>query len=226
MRTATQIAQGRIVQGTRPGLAALALALLLLAGTHVQALDATFDPSAYTVTPVAGQGIPIGTVVAWPVHTNPSDMENWLDCDGRTVQAEEYPELVRILSGGSAATSVRVPNYGGLFLRGFGSQTHTQQNGILYGVTMTRHSSDRLGVVQGDGIRNITGNLPIGNNVGSTSNLAITGAFTYFTPANVQGYATTDSNNVRVSFNASLVVPTASENRPANTAVRYLIRAR
>ena len=93
-------------------------------------------------------------------------------------------------------------------------------------ITMTRHSSDRLGVVQGDGIRNITGNLPIGNNVGSASNLAITGAFTYFTPANVQGYATTDSNNVRVSFNASLVVPTASENRPANTAVRYLIRAR
>ena len=136
MRTATRTAPGRRVQGTRVVRTALALALLLLASTHVQALDATFDPTAYTVTPVAGQGIPIGTVVAWPVHTNPSDMENWLDCDGRTVQAEEYPELVRILSGGSAATSVRVPNYGGLFLRGFGSQTHTQQNGILYGVTM------------------------------------------------------------------------------------------
>ncbi len=207
--------------------AALATALfaLLLPGQAL-ALDATFDPMAYPVAPVSFQGIPIGTVVAWPVQTDPADMANWLDCDGRSISSADYPELVRILSGSETASTARVPNYGGLFLRGFGSQTHTQQNGSLHGRTTTRHSSDRLGVVQGDGIRNITGNLPIGNNVGSASNLAITGAFTCFTPANAQGYATTDANNVRVVFNASLVVPTASENRPANTAVRYLIRAR
>ena len=38
MRTATKLAQGTVVR------AALALALLLLASTYVQALDATFDP--------------------------------------------------------------------------------------------------------------------------------------------------------------------------------------
>lgn len=200
--------------------------LSLLPGTAA-ALDATYDPSAALVTPdVSSDCIPVGTVITWPVLTSPADADRWLDCDGRQVQAADYPELVRVLSGSASATSVTLPNYAGLFLRGFGAQTHTQQNGTLNGVTSTRHISGSLGAVQGDSMRNITGNLPIGNNVNSDSNKAISGAFTFSTPANAQGFASTDANNVRVSFNAALVVPTASENRPVNTAVRYLIRAR
>ena len=202
------------------------LCLLLCSPAAALAQDSTYDPSAALVTPYVPKYIPIGTVIAWPVLTNPADMEKWLDCDGRRIEATDYPELVRVLSGSASATSVRIPNYSGLFLRGYGSQTYAQQNGTLHGVTSTWHNSGRLGAVQGDSIRNITGNLPIGNNVNSESNRAISGAFTFFTPANAQGFATTDANNVRVSFSAALVVPTAPENRPVNTAVRYLIRAR
>lgn len=170
--------------------------------------------------------LPVGFIMTWPNATNPEGYDEYfLDCDGRTIQATDYPELVRVLAG-DEATSCRVPNYGGLFLRGYGSQQHTQQNGILNGVTATTHASGELGEVQGDAIRNITGNIPIGNNEGSTSNIALTGCFGTTEVSGAVGPSTWDQDNVRVSFNASLMAPTASENRPANTAVRYMIKAR
>lgn len=170
--------------------------------------------------------LPVGFIMTWPNATNPEGYDEYfLDCDGRTIQAADYPELVRVLAG-DEATECRVPNYGGLFLRGYGSQQHTQQNGILNGVTVTTHASGELGEVQGDAIRNISGSIPLGNTNGHTSNLALTGAFAVDEYDGAYGPSAWDRDNVRVSFNASLVVPTASEDRPANTAVRYMIKAR
>lgn len=168
--------------------------------------------------------LPVGFIMTWPNATNPEGYDEYfLDCDGRTIQAADYPELVRVLAG-EEATSCRIPNYGGLFLRGYGSQQHTQNNGSLIGATATTHSSGELGEVQGDAIRNITGNIPFGSNNDAIQN--ITGCFGKTTVSGVVGPSSWDRDNVRVSFNASLVVPTASEDRPANTAVRYMIKAR
>ncbi|WP_303842430.1 hypothetical protein [Selenomonas ruminantium] len=117
-----------------------------------------------------------------------------------------------------------MPDLRGLFLRGYGSQTHTQNNGSTIGVTSTTHSSGALGQIQGDAIRNAEGS---------------SGTFQGFSDANYVGaltrlsfwfHGSVNEDNPgwyahKFGINLSRVVPTANENRPVNMAVRYLIRA-
>ena len=117
------------------------------------------------------------------------------------------------------------PNYQGLFLRGFGSQTHAQSNGSTIGVTSTLHQSGSLGQVQGDTTRNIIGSFwPVG--IAGGAHLEPQGALYGLVGAAGSGVGGGDiAYNTSTGFDSSRVVPTASENRPANTAVRYLVRA-
>jgi hypothetical protein len=113
----------------------------------------------------------------------------------------------------------RVPDHRGLFKRGYGSQSY---NSGGYGEVW--HTSGSLGQVQGDAIRNITGQAGAGPNrhsFFSTWSGALTGA------NRGGGVNSGDAGGYYrdVRLDASLVVPTANENRPANTAVRYLMRA-
>ena len=127
-----------------------------------------------------------------------------------------YPELF-------ALTGATVPDLGGLFLRGYGSQSHSQNNGTQVGITSTLHSSGPLGAIQGDAARPLTGYLDVVNeSVGSSGII----------------YGTPDPRGVGVSgdhgralgidtieIDSARGTPTAEENRPVNRAVRYLIRA-
>ena len=111
-----------------------------------------------------------------------------------------YPEL-------SALVGPQVPDLRGLFLRGHGG------------------NSAALGVLQGDAIRNLTGSLYMIGLRGTAPN----GSFSF--AENGPVYQESDSwssawREGALNFNAAQQVPTASENRPVNTAVRYLIRAR
>ena len=149
-------------------------------------------------------GVPIGTVITWPSARNPED-GTWLECNGQSCAA--YPQLVAVLGKST------VPDYRGVFLRGYGSRTSSH-----YG-TVT-HSSASLGVLQGDAIRNITGTV---TSIFGRNNLS-NGAFNLD-----NSYENIDydrgANMAYYSFDASRVVPTANENRPINIAVRYLIKA-
>ena len=110
-----------------------------------------------------------------------------------------------------------MPDMRGLFLRGYGSQAHSQNNGSLVGITSTTHSSGALKEVQGDATRKITGQ---GEGYRSA---ALKGAL-----YDAGGYSRTmdsGSGAHRFGLDTSLVTPTAEENRPVNMAVRYLIRA-
>ena len=107
-----------------------------------------------------------------------------------------YPELFAVLGG-------QVPDLRGLFLRGHGGD------------------SAALGVRQGDAIRNIKGQIT-GN--GLMSGGATGPFYSWYTQNFGIGNGAYDKNGV--AFDASRVVPTAEENRPVNTAVRYLVRAR
>lgn len=106
------------------------------------------------------------------------------------------------------------PDYQGVFLRGFGSQSSSH-----YGVTI--HSSGGLGILQGDAIRNITGGVAGGSVEESGASafgaIYISGSY----PGSGTGWS--DSG---WRLDASRVVPTANENRPINKAVNYLIRAK
>lgn len=41
--------------------------------------------------------IQIGWVIPWLFRADPPDMECWLDCDGRAINATDYPELVALI---------------------------------------------------------------------------------------------------------------------------------
>jgi hypothetical protein len=132
-----------------------------------------------------------------------------------------YPELSSAIGGTSA-----VPDLRGLFLRGYGSQSHAQNNGSTVGVTSTLHASGSLGAVQGDAIRNIDGTFPIETENYQQDWNAISGAFFIMEFGRTYDGESGDNEEEHTfGFDASRVVPTATENRPVNTAVRYLIRA-
>jgi len=119
--------------------------------------------------------------------------------------------------------------YRGVFLRGYGSITHTQNNGSTIGSTATTHSSGNIGAIQGDSIRNMTGAayslLNLLNNFGDTQSDYVNGVF-YSSEA---AYSNSNINNgtggdwyFRLNYNASRVTPTANEIRPVNKAVRFI----
>ena len=147
-------------------------------------------------------GVPIGTILAWPSHTLPADGGVWLLCNGQSTAG--YPQL-------SAIVGSNVPDYRGVFLRGYGSQISTH-----YG-TVT-HSSAALGELQGDAIRNIYGSWDNGINTWSSD-----GAF-----YGVKNWSNENSDyrlGWRGYLDASRVVPTANENRPINKSVNWIIKA-
>lgn len=113
-----------------------------------------------------------------------------------------------------------MPDLRGLFLRGYGSQAHAQNNGTTVGITSTLHTSGALGQVQGDAVRNVTGVVQSRIETG----YEISGAF--FPGNKAWGLEGAGTNSGSAYFEISRVAPTAPENRPVNVAVRYLVRAR
>ena len=146
--------------------------------------------------------IPVGMIIAWASDKNPDD-GTWLECNGQSCAA--YPKLVAVLGRST------VPDYRGVFLRGYGSRTSSH-----YG-TVT-HQSGALGELQGDAIRNITGSMATSMSYADGKLFQMSYVIRTFDrdgggPVNA------------TSFDASRVIPTANENRPINMAVRYFIKA-
>ena len=186
----------------------LFLVVILLSPTMGFADSASFNPVPVTIKAVGG-GVPVGTVVAWPTSTNPADFESWLECNGQSILQSTYPELYAMVGS-------KIPDYRGMFLRGYGSQIFN--SGGYGNIT---HASSSLGVIQGDAIRNMTGRV-LGS-VEENQSIA-TGVFEH--DWTVTDGANNGKGSVGFNFDASRVVPTSVENRPVNIAVRYLIRAK
>lgn len=176
------------------------LFLLPIHGISYGQDSTAFNPTTVVVEAKGTGGVPVGTIVAWPVATNPSDWDNWLECNGQTIDPAVYPAL-RSLIGAN------VPDLRGLFLRGHGG------------------NSAALGIQQGDAIRNITGKL----NMDALSLIYLwdqtSGVFKITTGGSAKSSTYYAHDRGCIDFDASRVVPTAEENRPVNMAVRYLIRA-
>ena len=122
-----------------------------------------------------------------------------------------YPELVALIGW-------NIPNYQGVFLRGYGGQTSYHYGAV-------GHWSAGLGELQGDGIREISASFSTGGQHG------IGGASGSFGVTGGQGYdwkygGTGNNYWGGIDFYASRVTPVVGEIRPVNRAVRYLIRAR
>lgn len=151
-------------------------------------------------------GLEVGMIVAWTLVTDPSD--SYLECNGQSVDNSKYPKLYALMHN--------VPDYRGVFLRGLGGNSAT------------------LGELQGDAIRNITGTISITSP--NNRDFQLFGEETTSSGAlglNNYTYRRMSSDSDRsgntpsaFSFDASRVVPTASENRPINKAIRYFIKAK
>ena len=140
-------------------------------------------------------GLEIGMVVAWTLSVNPSD--NYLECNGQVVDGSKYPKLYALMHN--------TPDYRGVFLRGLGG------------------NSASLGELQGDAIRNITGNFNATDN--NSWNINANGVF-YGQTIGAGDQGGKAGEYKKYYFDTSRVVPTAEENRPINKAVRYFIKAK
>jgi len=120
----------------------------------------------------------------------------FLAMNGQAITSAQYPKLF-------ARYGSSLPDLRGCFIRGLGG------------------NSAAIGVVQGDAIRNITGTT---NNTYSTDTNLVTGAF-YKTASSGRVIAAGTGSASGEGFDASLVVPTANENRPKNMAFLYIVKA-
>ena len=147
-----------------------------------------------------GSALPVGVPVPWPSATPPT---GWLKCNGSSFNLTSYPALAAVFPSGV------LPDLRGEFIRGW-----DDGRGVDSGRTILS--------AQGDAIRNITGQM---NDVRFNSQASASGTFT----TRIRGNTSADSNNGGtardVNFDASNVVPTASENRPRNIAFNYIVRA-
>lgn len=164
---------------------------------------AAADPHAqYLLESDFDKYFPVGFPLPWPQATPPS---GWLKCNGATFDKAKYPKLA------TAYPSGVLPDLRGEFLRGWDDGR---------GVDVGR----QILTAQGDAIRNITGTIPSAAPYGfeqdATGGLYATNGFTHGGASLAQ-----QSGGYGIAFNASRVVPTASENRPRNVAFNYIVRA-
>ena len=67
----------------------LAIAFLPTESISAAKKDSSNAPFATTqITSGEAGGVPIGTIISWPVATDPEDMENWLECNGQTIDQQ------------------------------------------------------------------------------------------------------------------------------------------
>ena len=136
----------------------------------------------------------VGIPYIWHSDTLPKDAF-W--CDGSSFDKAKYPLLAMVYPSG------KVPDYRGVVLR-------MRDRGKGYDPNRT------LGSFQSDAIRNITGFISAGwmNGNGVFAPDRFVGA-----SGDGRGWPASDS----CTFDASRVVPTASENRMKNIAVNYIV---
>ena len=138
----------------------------------------------------------------------------YLLCNGAAVSRTDYASLFAaigtIYGSGYGNTTFNLPDFRGKFLRGFLDGT-----------------SAALGTAQGDAIRNLTGGTAnLMSNLTSPYVGNGSGVFRNSSDSRLKLIGPDDSwlYTATLTFDASRQVPTASENRPANYAVNYIIK--
>ena len=138
----------------------------------------------------------------------------YLLCNGAAISRTDYAALFAaigtIYGTGDGSTTFNLPDFRGKFLRGYLDGT-----------------SAALDTAQGDAIRNITGgSANLMSNSTSPYSGNGSGPFRNSSDGRLALVGADDSwvYTCILSFDASRQVPTASENRPANYAVNYIIK--
>ncbi|WP_420064080.1 phage tail protein [Pectobacterium colocasium] len=143
----------------------------------------------------------VGMPQLFPGAVAPS---GWLKCNGQQFDTAQYPVLA------SRYPSGFLPDLRGEFVRGWDDGRGVDAGRALLSA-------------QGDAIRNIVGTIgQLNDRVNTTETAGVFDANRYTGSSSGLG----GGNGGRiVTFDASTVVPTASENRPRNIAFNYIVRA-
>ena len=160
----------------------------------------------------------VGEVAFFARTTPPS---GWLKANGAAVSRTTYAALFAAIGttfgAGDGRTTFNLPDLRGEFLRGLDDGRN---------IDIGR----RLGTAQGDAIRNITGKLDgsamgSGNQVLEGKMIASGAIGTTYQQRQWSGdHSGWGEQSVSFDFDASRVVPTASENRPRNVALLACIK--
>ncbi len=152
----------------------------------------------------------------------------WMLCDGSQISRSEYANLYNAIGVcwgvGDGLTTFNLPDLRGLFLRGVSGDSENDPDAedrvVLndYG----GNTGNNVGSYQGDAIRNITGTTYIGAEFGLNWQSQTTGAFSK--EAFGQGNNGNSNQGIRLSFDASRVIPVGGDNRPKNAYVNYIIK--
>jgi len=160
---------------------------------------------------------PPGVISPYAGSSAPS---GYLLCDGAEVSRTTYADLFAVISTtfgvGDGSTTFNLPDMRGIFPRGAGT------NGTLGSV------GGSVGDYQDFAIENITGNFTAkatsigGDIVAGDSSLFAGSADTVSTFSVTHNVAS--ESRTKITFNASTVVKTDDETRPANLSLNYIIK--
>ncbi|MBZ7976893.1 phage tail-collar fiber domain-containing protein [Campylobacter sp. RM12637] len=155
----------------------------------------------------------VGMIFMYAGATIPS---NYMLCDGRELLKTAYPQLFQaigtIYGESTDKLKFKIPDLRGKFVRCVGGNAFA------------------LGVLQGDAIRNIKGDMKAAKeswgNAQFIDALDCTGVFEVIKGnKSWTGDSQPNANQAwGVSFDVSRVVPTANENRPINMAMNFIIQ--
>lgn len=198
-------------------------------------------------------GVPLGSIIAFPREI--SNPIGFLKCDGSNFGSSAYPDLYRAMGnsnvlpnlngeiGQIAAFATNNKPNGWIWFDDIKTEVTQAKYPELYALLIAQYGSianvpsmdDRfirnagnglnIGETQGDAIRNITGEIHLVRQ-GGAGKRASNGALVYGSNFNVAiKSGSGDDWGSQVNFNASLVVPTAEENRPKSIVLKFAIKA-
>lgn len=169
--------------------------------------------------------VPVGTIL--PFGADSSKIPSgYLHCAGQSLSTTTYSDLFAIIgySWGGSGSSFNLPDLRGRFLRGvdYGAGNDPDRASRV-AINTGSNTGDEVGSLQGDAIRNITGSVTTRTD-DHAHNVSSSGAFTLSNAGTLGNLGSgTGTAYKRFDFNASNQVPTASQNRPVNASVNYII---
>lgn len=182
----------------------------------------------YTVS-FTGTGVPTGAIIAFPIATAPN---GYLACDGSAVSRTTYADLFAFLGTmygvGDGSTTFNLPNYKGMFLRGWANGSSNDPD--------RSSRTDRGDGTVGDNIGTRQGfiNYSHTHTASSSTSASGSGGFGWVYPKAVETSGATDYGYgpAGISISASTTTTTTTtvyasggnETRPINVNVLYCIK--
>lgn len=167
--------------------------------------------------PVMGSGggyAPIGSIIAFMGITAP---ESYLACDGTVYDIADYSDLADFFEshfgsknyfGGNGTTTFAVPDLSGEFLRGTGTNSHTNQ-GSGANVGVHQDATEHISMITGSGSGAINHSVKGAQTVNKDSSIG-SGSTLYYPNNMTSGSSSLDNYYT---------------SRPTNTSVLYCIKA-